>query len=142
MIMKAVRIWLGAVALAAAGALTAATGAAAEETLGRAELSRVSKSTQGAATLVKTDGGVELRFSDDFKTGRGPDVLVLLHTSESPSSYAPSDYVSLGLMKTFRGAQTFKVPEGVDLSAYKSVVLWCRRFNVTFGAGALAADGS
>jgi len=35
------------------------------------------------------------------------------------------------------GDQNYEVPEDVDLSRYRTVVLWCVRFGVPFGAAPL-----
>ena len=118
-------------------AAVATTPVYADTVLQSAELSRVVKSTSGTASIIETSEGRFLEFSDDFNTGSGPDVLVLLHKSASPSTYDEEEYVNLGLMSDFSGAQRFAIPDDVDLAEYESVVLWCRRFNVTFGAGAL-----
>lgn len=127
-------------ALVASGALLGplmAPTASADTVLRSAELQRSAKATSGTASIVETNDGLRLRFSSDFSTGSGPDVLVLLHRSANPQSYDSADYVNLGLMRRFNGAQEFAIPADVDISQYRSVVLWCRRFNVTFGSGAL-----
>ena len=47
------------------------------------------------------------------------------------------DYVDLGPLKGNIGDQNYVVPEGVDATSYTSVVVWCDRFNVSFGAAEL-----
>jgi hypothetical protein len=48
-------------------------------------------------------------------------------------------YVDLGRLKGNRGDQNYPVPADVDLGRYRSVTIWCDRFNVSFGAAALTA---
>lgn len=114
-------------------AVFAAAAPLSAETVAAGQLETVRKSTSGAVTIVREADGVYVEFSEDFRTGSGPDLLVLLHKDADPKNYAEERFVSLGLMKTFRGAQRFKLPEGVDPAQFESVVLWCRQFDVTFG---------
>ena len=44
------------------------------------------------------------------------------------------DFISLGVLKGSVGAQNYEIPADVDLSLYSTVVIWCRQFNVPFGA--------
>ena len=47
------------------------------------------------------------------------------------------DHVSLGPLKGNVGDQNYVVPADVDSSGYASVVVWCDRFDVPFGAADL-----
>ncbi len=49
-------------------------------------------------------------------------------------------FVNLGPMKGNRGDQNYDVPDGVDLSKYRAVTVWCRRFSVNFATAPLAAS--
>lgn len=95
------------------------------------------KRTSGAVQLVKKDGALWLSLGEDFKTGFGPDVFVLLHKQSKPKSYGDADFINLGMLTKFKGASLFKLPAGADLTDIKSVVIWCRKFNVTFGHGGI-----
>lgn len=35
-------------------------------------------------------------------------------------------------LKANNGTQNYAIPAGTDLSLYKSVIIWCRPFDVTF----------
>nr|WP_255346730.1 DM13 domain-containing protein [Synechococcus sp. PCC 7336] len=73
-------------------------------------------------------------MDENFRTDRGPDLFVLLHARDIPRSYNASDYVvNLGRLERVSGTQRYRVPEDVDIEAFESAVIWCRRFNVTFG---------
>ena len=84
------------------------------------------------------DGRRFLRF-EDLSTSNGPDLRVYL--SEIPASddwYAYGErFVDLGALKGNRGDQNYVLPDGLDLSEYKSAVIWCRRFTVGFGVAGL-----
>jgi len=50
--------------------------------------------------------------------------------------------VDLGLLRAFKGGQNYKVPAGIDLSKYKSVVIWCEIFGVLISPAKLDFRGS
>nr|WP_198648332.1 DM13 domain-containing protein [Cyanothece sp. BG0011] len=35
------------------------------------------------------------------------------------------------------GMQRYVVPEGINIANYKSVAIWCRKFNATFGSAVI-----
>ena len=95
--------------------------------------------TSGTATLFTTaDGQAVVRLAG-FATSNGPDVKVWL--SKAPAVSAgdarSAGYADLGALKGNRGNQNYVVPAGTDLSAFTSVVIWCDRFSVPFGAAPL-----
>lgn len=99
--------------------------------------------TSGRATILRVaDGRRFLRF-EDLATSNGPDLRVYL--SEVPASddwYAYGErFVDLGALKGNLGDQNYAIPDDVDLSRYKSAVIWCRRFTVGFGVAPLARAG-
>lgn len=89
--------------------------------------------TSGQAQIVEENGQRYLEFDASFRSDSGPDLFVLLHRDEVPNSYNSEDYVNLGRIKEFEGAQRYAIPAGVDISDLRSAVIWCREFNVTFG---------
>ena len=46
-------------------------------------------------------------------------------------------YVSLGSLKGNHGNQNYRIPAEVKLENFRSVVIWCDRFNVSFGSAEL-----
>lgn len=95
------------------------------------------KSTQGMASIVTENGQNYLVLDDAFKTGEGPDVFVLLHKEDNPKNYQASDYVNLGMLQKINGTQRYAIPAGTNLADFRSVVIWCRQFNATFGYATL-----
>ena len=83
-------------------------------------------------TLNLEDGLQYVRF-ENFKSPNGPDLYVYLATDDQAS-----DFVSLGLLKGNVGNQNYEIPEGVDLSKYNKVLIWCKAFGVLFGSAQLA----
>ena len=90
-------------------------------------------STEGTVRVVTEGGKRYLEFDSDFTTNSGPDLFVLLHSSEKPERYNEEDYLRLGRLEKISGTQRYAIPDEEDLDSYGSAVIWCRRFNVTFG---------
>ena len=98
----------------------------------------VAHPTAGGAQIVETaDGQRYLEFDSAFRTDAGPDLLVLLHSDAEPETYSPDSYVSLGQVERVAGMQRYTIPADVDIQAFRSAVIWCREFDVTFGYATL-----
>ena len=81
-----------------------------------------------------------VRLEADFKVGPGPKFhvyLVLKAPVKSASDVKGTMYVDLGRLRAFEGAQNYRIPKGVDLSRYKSVVIWCEAFGVLISPATL-----
>ena len=83
-----------------------------------------------------------VRF-EDLDTSNGPDLHVYLSTTphDGPRDAFDDDYVELGRLKGNKGDQNYDVPPGTDVARYRSVVIWCKRFSVPFGAAPLSQPG-
>lgn len=97
----------------------------------------------GAYTLDPATG--VLRLSDDFTVPRGPDLYVVLTSVADVSlnfrafsrEALQGPRLEVGKLKAFTGGQAYQLPAGVDLSPYRSVVIWCQAFSVSFLAAPL-----
>lgn len=97
--------------------------------------------TTGTATMLRAaDGQTVLRLTD-FRTSDGPDVHVWLTDSAADKAdHADSGkYVDLGILKGNVGNQNYVVPAAAVGGSWASVVIWCERFSVPFGAAPLTA---
>jgi Electron transfer DM13 len=95
--------------------------------------------TSGRARVLELpDGRRYVRF-DRFSTSNGPALKVYLSavSATGPGDAFDDRYVDLGDLKGNIGEQNYAIPRGVDLGRYRSVVVWCKRFSVPFGAAAL-----
>ena len=96
--------------------------------------------TEGVA-VVLNDGTQQrfLRF-EDFATDNGPDLNVYLSSAPADASAGEfdDDFVDLGDLKGNVGAQNYEIPTDIDLSHHSTVVIWCVRFSVAFGAAELS----
>ena len=90
---------------------------------------------------VLNDGSAQrfLRF-EDFETDNGPDLNVYLSSAppDAPAGQFDDDFVDLGDLKGNIGPQNYELPVEVDLDRYSTVVIWCVRFGVAFGAAELS----
>lgn len=94
------------------------------------------KPTTGTARIVTENGHRFLELSNTFSTSdQGPDLHVLLDNSNRPAqSYQNlNSFVNLGKLRSFSGAQRYPIPDAVNITNVKSVVIWCRMANATFG---------
>ncbi|MBE9208273.1 DM13 domain-containing protein [Nostoc sp. LEGE 06077] len=100
-----------------------------------ANFRRGEHATQGKVSIVKKNNTRYLQFDRNFRTSSGPDVYVILHRSSAPQIYGlrRKDYVLVGRLRKFSGSQSYAIPANLQLSGYKSVAVWCRKFNATFG---------
>ncbi|BBD62640.1 hypothetical protein NIES2109_54860 [Nostoc sp. HK-01] len=95
--------------------------------------------TKGKVSIVTRNNTRYLQFDRNFSTSSGPDVYVILHRSAAPQIYnlKRKDYVLIGRLRRFNGSQSYVIPRNLQLSGYRSVAVWCRKFNATFGYASL-----
>lgn len=95
--------------------------------------------TSGVATVL-TDGVQRFLRFEDFSTDNGPDLNVYLSPAptDAPASQFDDDFIDLGDLKGNIGSQNYEIPADVDLDFYSTVVIWCVRFSVIFGAAELS----
>ena len=98
--------------------------------------------TAGMATIHEyADGHRVLRLTG-FHTSNGPDVQVLLVAAadaKDNETVTTNGFVRVAALKGNIGDQNYDLPAGVDLSKYRAVTIWCRRFGVNFGTAPLAS---
>ncbi len=72
-------------------------------------------------------------FDRDTKITPGPDLWVYLSTSENVKRSGLGEYLQLILLKGTKGGQAYMVNKPItELQKYKSVVVWCKQFEVLF----------
>jgi hypothetical protein len=120
------------------GSAAAETGAVPARLLG-GSFHSVAHETHGTATILDVDGKRILRLTD-FTTSNGPDVRVYLVAASDASdneTVTKAGFVELGKLKGNQGDQNYDVPDDLDLSQYRAVTIWCRRFSVNFATAPL-----
>lgn len=98
--------------------------------------------TSGRADVLN-DGSTQrfLRF-EEFATDNGPDLNVYLSSApaDGPAGEFDDDFIDLGDLTGNIGTQNYEIPADVDLDRYSTVVIWCVRFGVAFGAAEISAS--
>ena len=95
------------------------------------------KTTTGKARIINENGKHYLEL-DEFSTGRGPDVKVILHRNNVvPANLKEENYINLAPLQSFNGKQRYAIPSNINVDEFKSVAIWCKKFNITFGFAAL-----
>lgn len=98
--------------------------------------------TKGVAAIHQLAGGKRVLRLTGFETSNGPDVRVLLIAAsdatdnDAVKSASPREIAPL---KGNIGDQNYDVPADIDLDRYHTVVIWCNRFGVNFGAAPLTS---
>ena len=92
--------------------------------------------TTGVAQLLGFPGGQTTLRLAPFRTSNGPAVHVWLSATApgaTNGTVAASAHLDLGGLKGNIGGQNYPVPRAADPGRYRTVVIWCERFSVTFG---------
>jgi hypothetical protein len=91
--------------------------------------------TEGTARIITENGRRYLEFDQAFMSDMGPDLYVILHRAASlpKGGLKEQDYISLGRLQKLNGPQRYTIPQDISLADYRSVAIWCRQFNATFG---------
>lgn len=94
----------------------------------------------GSGAVIRTAQGLVLRFNDDFEAGPGPNFWIYLNTravAEEKDFNADAGRVKIAPLKSFKGAQNFMLPEGLDPEKYHTVTIWCESFGAYIGSAVL-----
>lgn len=97
--------------------------------------------TQGTARIVNENGKRYLEFDQAFKSDMGPDLHVILHSDNTlpKGGLKEKDYTVISRLQKVSGTQRYAIPNNINLANYRSVAIWCRMFNATFGYAPLQA---
>lgn len=98
--------------------------------------------TSGRVSIYRTADGKQYLRLTDFTISDGPDIRVLLGRSDDQNLNhevveGRLDSVELGPLKRNTGDQSYDLPASVDLDRFNTVVIYCERRHVVFGAAKL-----
>ncbi len=112
------------------GTAAPASAAAAPRTIASGTLGHVDGQHNGTGStlLVRAGDATVLRFENVAITN-APDVHVYL-SRETGGKWSEATSLYVGPLKATNGSFNYTLPADADLSAYKSVVVWCRQFSV------------
>jgi electron transfer DM13 len=99
------------------------------QVLAQGELRRLDAAHFGSGKVLIADvnGTRYLRF-ENVEIAGAPDVYVYL---SDRTDGQPGRFTNLGKLKATNGSFNYTIPADLDLTQVKSVVAWCRPFNVT-----------
>ena len=104
------------------------------------EFKKKKRRLKGSWKVVEKNGGSYVVFGEDFRAARGPDLKLFL----SPTALADvngknaiNGSLNLGLLQSTKGAQEYKIPEDVNLSDFRSVLVHCEAYEVLWGGADL-----
>jgi hypothetical protein len=81
---------------------------------------------KGEVRVIQVGSRRFVRFESVAITN-APDIHIYL-SKDTGGRYVEANTVYLGPMKATHGSFNYEIPAAVDLSQYKSVVVWCRAF--------------
>jgi electron transfer DM13 len=119
------------------------TDAASLKTVASGSFHSIAHETKGTATVYQDANGSRiLRFSR-FSTSNGPDVHIYMVAADDAYDAATVEhagFIDLGSIKGNIGDQEYTLGRDVDLSKYRAVSVWCKRFSVNFGTAPLKSN--
>jgi len=86
----------------------------------------------GTVELVKEGDGYVINFSEDFVFDGAPDPKVALGKDGKYDSGT-----LIRLLDSNTGAQSYKVPAGLNPDAYNEIYIWCEKFEVGLAVAAI-----
>ena len=96
------------------------------------------KKLKGSWEVVQRDGNTYIKFADDFRASKGPDLKVFLSPLDVATvtgKTATEGALNIGELEKTKGAQEYLVPAEVNIADYASVLVHCEKFAVLWGGG-------
>lgn len=115
----------------------------AEETLASGTFHSVLHPTSGTATIYELPNGSRMLRFTNFRTSNGPDVhiyMVAASDAKDNDTVMKAGFVDLGPMKGNIGEQNYMLAPEMNLSKYRAVSVWCKRFSFNFGTAPLVPN--
>jgi hypothetical protein len=89
----------------------------------------------GIATIYQLPDGKRVLSLSKFQTATGPELQVYLIAAADAfenETVETAGFVSLGALESAQGDQTYPLPAGLDLTRYRAVTIWSRKYRVNF----------
>jgi Electron transfer DM13 len=104
--------------------------------LASGEFRSLEHGTTGLARIVELEDGSRFVRLEDLDTSDGPDLRVYLTDQPISDDWGVWDdgtFIDLGALRGNVGDSNYRIADDVNLSGFRTVVIWCRRFTVGFG---------
>ena len=114
-------------------------------TLATGQFHGVAHDGKGFATIYQTPDGKRVLRLSEFETSNGPDLQLYLVAADDASDsemVKKAGFITLGALKGNKGDQNYELANDLDLSKYRAVTVWCRRFGVNFATAPLSRQKS
>ena len=97
---------------------------------------------EGGWNITMEDNGYILHFADNFEAKKAPDLKVFLSTLPigkitGKNAADPNHSILISKLEIFTGKVSIVIPEGIDPSAYQSVIVHCEAYAKFWGGSAL-----
>lgn len=102
---------------------------------------QVAHKGSGVATVYELPGGKRVLSLTDFCTASSPDLQVYLINAPDAlenETVEKSEQLLLGELQKAEGDQSYPLPDDLDLTRYRAVVIWNRKYRVNFTTAPLA----
>ncbi|MBT5320435.1 MAG: DM13 domain-containing protein, partial [Chloroflexi bacterium] len=90
----------------------------------------------GDATIYRLGNGANVLRLESLDVTNGPDLHVLL-LKDPEGRDKTQGYLDLGGLKGNKGNQNYGIPDGEDVTEYKSAMIYCQPFHVIFSIATL-----
>ena len=87
---------------------------------------------KGAYTIEDRADGTYITLNDEFKTKSAPDLKLFLSKNEFSGvngKNATNNAVLVSQLKSHKGAQSYKIPAGINVSDYQSLLIHCEQYS-------------
>ena len=120
--------------------LAFSTTALAGSTIAEGEFIEKEKSLSGNWSIEQSEGKRYIVLAADFKARKGPDLKIFLSPRSIDSVNGKTAIKGSALvanLKEIKGGQIYEIPNELDISQYKSLLIHCEKYAVLWGGGAL-----
>ena len=119
-------------ALAFAALLTLGAVASADEMAPKGSWTKKNYSVSGEWSIVTKGDGTYVMLDENFKTRSAPDLKIFLSkkaAGDLTNRNATDGATRVVKLDSAKGAQAYKLPAGLDLSEFQSILIHCERFS-------------
>jgi len=101
---------------------------------------KINYNIKGSWRLEEKDGKQVLILDESFKTRNAPDLKLFLSPlpiEQVTNENATNNSAFVAELTRNKGAQTYTLPDSINLSDYKSLVIHCQKFTKVWGGANL-----
>lgn len=97
---------------------------------------------EGSWSIIQNDAKLMLLLNEDFESKKAPDLKIFLSKldlDDIDGDNASDTQVSIFVsdLKKYKGATSYEIPQGIDLSEYKTILVHCKKYAKFWGGSPL-----